>query len=134
MTTAALAPTYWKNDIDDLLARATDVMAAPQLRRGSLNAAEAAHVLAGIMSLVQRLSGCEAAQKACADLVRHDAAWSSSFGDLPVLYNGRVSQEILLIAVVCRGLCEMTKPEALRAALSYWATETDPSAWAKLFA
>ncbi len=124
----------WKaHDVDDLLARATDVMAAPSVRRGRISASEAAHALAGIASYIQRTSSLEAMQAACAALARHDDAWATSLRTLPSS-NGTVDQAVLLLAVVCRGLMEIAGTENVRAALAFWATETDPAVWQRLFA
>ncbi len=126
--------THWKNGIDDLRARAVEVMAAPARRCNHLQANETAACLAGVVSYVQRTHSLDEAQRACAELVRHDLAWATSFGSLPAERDGRVTEPVLLLAVVCRGLLEVAGAANLRAALSFWATETDPAVWSRLFA
>lgn len=125
----------WKHgDLDDLLARAVDVTTSPAVRRGQLSAAEAAHSLVGVMCWIQRKSSFENMQTVAAQLVRYEAAWSSSFGSLPHDGAGVVDEYVGLLAVFCRGILELAGAMNLRAALSFWATESDPAVWRKLFA
>ena len=79
--------THWKNGIDDLRARAVDVMAAPARRANHLQANEAAACLAGVVSYVQRSHGLDEAQRAHAAAearadARADATPDSAFGML----------------------------------------------------
>lgn len=124
----------WNGRLDDLRSRAVEVMTSPSVRPARLSASEAAHALVGVMSWVQRQSSVEAMQEAAAELARFDDAWSSTFGTLPRRENGRVDEHVALMAVVCRGLIELAGAVNLRAALSFWATESDPAVWQKLFA
>lgn len=103
------------------------------MRRGLLAPAEAAHALAGIVSWLARQYSDEEMRAACVALANYDAAWTSSLAKLPHC-GGVIPQAVALLAVVCRGLIEITGVESLRAALSFWATETDPSEWQRLFA
>jgi hypothetical protein len=105
----------------------------PSVRRGQLSAAEAAHCLTGVMSWIQRRTSVNRMQEIAAELARFDAAWSSSFGALPSS-NGWIDEHMALLATVCRGLIEMAGAVNLRAALSFWATESDPAVWRQLFA
>lgn len=123
----------WKEEVDDLLALASDVVVSPQVRTGLLNAAEAAHALSGAMSWVQRSYGVDRMQRAAATLARFAPAWSSSLGRLPST-NGKVEIEIALLAVVARSILDLAGPANLRAALAFWATESDVHVWRSLVA
>jgi hypothetical protein len=120
---------YWKDDVSDLKARALPVLEQPVGERMSARAA--AQVLSGIFGHVSRKWTVDVAQKACADLVRCEPAWASSFGRLPNV-NGYVRDEIALIATVARALLPLTGADHLRAALAFWAYEDDPSAWQRI--
>lgn len=122
-----------RNSDADLRTLALDVATSPNVRAGQLSAAEVAACLAGVVSYIQNNLSMQEARTACAELVRHAPAWGSKFGSLP-LAGGYVSEPVLLLAVACRGLLEVAQVVTLRAALSFWATETDPAAWQRLFA
>lgn len=124
---------YWRDHLDDLRARAVDVMTSPTVATAKLSAAQAASCLGGVVSYIDRRAGIDAAQRAAAALARHEDAWSSSFGSLPHV-NGVVSEHVVLLAVVCRGLLTCAGAVNLRSALSFWACEDDPAVWSRLFA
>lgn len=124
---------YWKEDIEDLLARAHDVIVAPPARNDRLTAREAAYALAGVMSWIHHVSGVDVMQRAAASVARHDAAWKSDLARLPH-DGGRVDKDVALIATVARGLLDLAGETNLRSAMSFWATETDPSVWQSLAA
>lgn len=130
MTTTGI---YWKDKIDDLRGLAMDVMAAPASHE-KISARAAARCFHGIVSHVSRKFGQDTMQRACAELVRHADAWSSSFARLPDNGTGFVAEPVMLLAVVARGLLEVAGPAHLRAALSFWATEDDPVAWSRVLA
>lgn len=123
MSTSAL---YWKDKIDDLRERAGAVAAAPV--DAKMSARTAAACLSGIVSLISRRWTTDVMQRTCAEIVRHEATWSSSFGMLPQV-NGSVSEPVQLLAVVARSLLPIAGADNLRAALSFWASEDDPAAW-----
>lgn len=119
--------THWKTEISDLRNRARAVLDAPKddLR---LSARAAARCLSGVVGLVARQVSVDAMQRACADLVRCARAWETQLGFLPTV-DGKVPGAIEMIAVVARGILPLSGPEAMRDALSFWATENDPAAW-----
>lgn len=118
--------THWKTDIPDIRNRAQAVLHSPL---APMTARMAACSLLGLMSLVASELGVDAMQRACADLVRCDAAWETQFGTLPRGADGRVPRAIYMIALGARGMLQITKAEDLRSALSFWASESDPAVW-----
>jgi hypothetical protein len=125
--------THWKHDITDLRSRAAAVMTCTDGNTG-MSARTAAAVLAGIVGLVSRKWSTDVMQETCAALVRHDAAWSKSFVELPAGIDGRVTEATQLIAVVARGLLPIAGAENLRCALAFWASESDPAVWNEIAA
>lgn len=123
-----VAATHWKHDIEDLRSRAQAVMTAVP-ESGSMSARTAAAVLAGVASFISRKWTVELMQRTCADLVRYDDAWRTSFGILPAGVDGFVTEATQLVAVVARGLLPLAGAENLRAALAFWASEDDPAVW-----
>lgn len=115
-----------------LRARALNVHAAAAVRPGQISAREAAKVLSGVMSWVARTSSAEAMHDAAAALAAHDAAWSSSFRDLPIGDNGEVPPTIQMMATVARATLELAGVENLRDAVAFWASERDPGNWQAL--
>lgn len=118
--------THWKNEVSDLRARATDVVSGAEAR---MSARTAARCLSGVIAHVVRSSTLDTMQRACAELVRCEASWSTGFRVLPPPVRGDVDQAVNLIAVVARGMLELAGVDGLRAALSFWATEDDPGVW-----
>jgi hypothetical protein len=99
---------------------------------GRLSARTAAQCLSGVVGLVAQRFGIRAMQDACAELVRYDAAWDTDLGKLPRDYTGAVGEALELVATVARGVLPLSGATALREALAYWATESDPAAWMSL--
>lgn len=122
---------YWKDTISDLRARALAVSAAPV--DAKMSARTAAACLSGIVGLISRRWTNDVMQRTCAELVRHDPTWATSFGMLPQV-NGSVSEPIQLLAVVARSLLPIAGADNLRAALSFWASEDDPATWLSVVA
>lgn len=129
-----MQPAHWKTAIDDLRDRARAVMAAPAADTGSMSSRTAAACLVGIVGLVSRRWSVDVMQRACADLVRHQMSWATSFGVLPALHDGMIAEPTQLIAVVARSLLPIAGAENLRAALAFWASEDDPAVWQTLAA
>jgi len=123
--------TYWKDKIDDLRDLASCVLVASDTQE-KLSARTAARCLMGVVSLVARRWTMDEMQRTCAELVRSEKVWETSFGLLPLEPNGIPSERTQLIAVVARSLLPLAGPENVRAALSFWATETDPGVWTSL--
>lgn len=116
---------YWRDSIDDLRNRA-QMVAAPSSQ--SLSARTAARCLSGVVSVMTRRWSVDLMQRTCAELVRHDEAWATQLGRLPH-ENGLVSEAMQLLAAIARGILPLAGEDNLRAALSFWATETDPRVW-----
>ena len=106
------------------LALAVTTPNAPQ----ALSARTAARCLLGVVSLIARQWDADTMRATCAELVRHEPAWQSSFGRLPMT-NGHVSDPMRMLSVIARGILPLAGVENLRAALSFWATEEDPCIW-----
>jgi len=120
----------WKNEIADVrhLAR----LVSDRSTDRQMSARGAACCLYGAISLVADRHGMDAAQRSCADIVRCDAAWSSSFGTLPRGPDGIVPDPIRMIATMARGVLPLAGPDRTRAALAFWAVEDDPAAWQRV--
>lgn len=117
------------HDLQMLVGRAANVRVAVGVRPGQLSSREAARVLGGVMSWISRTHGTVAMHAVASELALYDAAWSSSFRDLPLDTAGEPNAHTLLVAAVCRGLLEIAGPANLRDALSFWASERDPANW-----
>lgn len=118
----------WKTEISDLLDRARAVTDAtgPAVR---MSPREVARCLSGVVSLVARRWSVDTMQRACAEIVRCEAAWRTNFRVLPMTAEGRVPPELEMIAVIARGILPLAGAESMRAALSFWAVETDAATW-----
>lgn len=132
-TATATHRAYWKDQIDDLRSRAAGILDAPQAAE-RLSARTCARCLVGIVSLISRRWTVDEMQRTCAELVRCDEAWATSFGRLPLAANGLASEPTQLLTVVARALLPLAGADAVRAALSFWATENDPGVWTSLVA
>lgn len=120
----------WKSEIADLRVRARAVTAPSADVRMSARAAAAC--LSGVIALVSKRWSVDAMQRACADLARHEPAWESSFGRLPHGPNGAVTEPVEMIAVVARGILPLASEDSMRAALAFWASESDPAEWQRV--
>ena len=120
---------HWRTEITDLRTRAVDVTSGVDAR---MTARTVARCLSGVIHLVVRVSSQDTMQRACAELVRCDKAWTTGFRELPGAVRNDVDAAVELIVVVCRGMLGVAGAEALRAALSFWATEEDPSVWQRV--
>jgi len=127
MPAAANMNAYWKDEIDDLRSRASNVTSTPASAE-KLSARTCARCLMGVVSLVSRRWTTDVMQRTCAELARADEVWDTSFGRLPMV-NGMVAEQIQLIAVVARSLLPLAGTDNVRAALSFWATEDDVGVW-----
>jgi len=130
--------TLWRNEIADLRAHARDVVmgdvtAADAPIPGTLSARTVARILSGIVHVVSGRYGMDAAQRACADLVRCDLAWSTRFGHLPVT-DGVVPEPVSILATASRGLLCIAGDRSVRAAMAFWASESDPYVWQRVTA
>ncbi len=116
------------DEIADLRARAHAVRVSPTSARVSPRAAAAC--LSGVVRLIASSAGVDVMRHACAALVRHTPAWETSLRLLPDKGTGtNVSSAIEMIAVVARGILPLCGVDGMKAALSFWACETDPAEW-----
>lgn len=91
---------------------------------------EVARILAGVTGTIVRRHGVAAMQQACALLVLDTKAIPSGLTILPRdNVAGRVDPSVAMVAMVARGLLGASSPVAVRAALSFWASESDPGVW-----
>lgn len=118
---------FWKDDIDDLRSRAESVVRASS-SEAPISARTAARCLSGICGLISRRWTVDEMQRTCAQLARYEHAWTTALGRLPHT-NGFISEPTQLVACVARGLIPLAGAEGVRAALSFWASETDPAVW-----
>jgi len=110
------------------LGRSVDVRSPDQ----ELSARTAARLLFGAVGLSAGQYGLDETQNACAELVGSAEAWRTKFRVLPRLPDGTVPPALMLIAVMARGILPLAGPEALRAALAFWASERDPEVWREM--
>lgn len=120
----------WNIETSDLRSRAVAVL-RPDVA-GQMSARTAARCLSGVVNLIAQRWGVLPMHRACADLARHDAAWRTSFAQLPTDAGGHVAEPVQLLAVVARGILSLAGAENMRAALSFWASERDPAIWASV--
>lgn len=119
-----MSNTKWKNEAGDLRALARSVYDQPadQVR---MSPRAAAAIMLGIVRMVVERFGQDVMQRSCADLARHQLAWSSKMGALPRDDSGRTPEPILLLAAAARGIATVAGTEAARAAVAFWACEDD---------
>ena len=119
----------WKNTADDLRDRAQRVTMLGRASAFPVSARQAAKVLGGIVRHVSLQWSVDVMQRSCATLARHEASWGKAPLTALPLENGAVPEPIKLIALVAHGLVPIAGPDAVRDALSFWATEDDPGVW-----
>src|SRR4029078_11733497 len=123
--------TLWRKEIAALGAHARDVVmgdvtAADAPIPGTLSARTVARILSWIVHalsardgmdgaprgvaalVVPGRCGMQAAERACADLVRCDLAWSTRFGHLPVT-DGVVPEPVSILATASPGLLRIRR-------------------------
>jgi len=114
------------HDLEDLRHRAAPVT-EPCPKRQRLDARGAASALSGVVRLVSIQHGHAAMQRACAKL----AQWS----ELPELGRSWCTakiasdQAVAVLAAVADGVAVVAGYSNTRAALAFWACETDPAVW-----
>ena len=120
------------DELDDLLALASDVITAGPVARPQGSARDAARALAGLASWVSHRVGVIRMQECMTEVARHTDAWRSGPGfmrDLPTQYNGFVDEHVALIGVVSSSLVHAFGASNLRAGMAFWAVERDPAQW-----
>jgi hypothetical protein len=120
------------DELDDLLALASDVTTAGPVVKRQGSAREAARALAGLASWVSSRVGVIRMQECMTDLARHTDAWRPGPGfmrDLPTQYNGFVDEHVAMVAIVSSSLAHCFGAANLRAGMAFWAVERDPAQW-----
>lgn len=117
----------------EVLALASDVMACvPTPARATLTARMAARILTGVAAVLSRArrGGQESMRAAFYALAAHAPAWSSEspLHALPTV-DGYADPDVVLIAAVASGMVPDFGLHNVRAAVAFWATETDPAIW-----
>jgi hypothetical protein len=125
-----MQPSHWRTDIDDLRTRAREV--ARPTSRQEVQARNIAQCLSGVIGLAARRFTLDGMQQACAELARNTKAWETSLRDLPRGTDGRVAPPVELIAAAARGFYPLSGSDAIRSALAFWASESDPAVWMSL--
>lgn len=99
----------------------------------AMSARTAARCLSGVANLCATKYGVAVMHRACGELVRSERSWATNLGMLPNLgfIDGaeQLAEAIELVAVVARGILPIAGAANMRAALSFWACETDPAIW-----
>ncbi len=107
------------------------IASQPSRELGWPSAADAAQALAGLAAWVGHRRGSARMREVMTELVRHTDAWrvrERPFQSLPALPNGRVDEDVVLVASVVCSLVRTFGLVNLRAAMAFWAVETDPAA------
>jgi hypothetical protein len=99
-----------------------------------MSAGAAAQCLSGPARLLAMQYGADAMRRACADLVAHVPAWESSLRALPHAHGGLETQVLGALAVLVRGVLPLAGVANTRAALAFWACETDAAQMARVAA
>lgn len=120
----------WKTHANDLRTLAQAVQLECPVRK--ISARDAAVTLFGAVRVMSHQFGQDAMQLACAELVRDRAAWSSSFGMLPVVECTKTHRAMFFLASMARGVLAIAGEANTRAALSFWACEDDPAVWERV--
>lgn len=128
---------HWKTHIDDLRSMALAVDVSPP--GDGLTARGAARCLLGVVRMIADRFGQDIMQRACADLARHDPAWSTGLRTLPIASGGRPSptgsssnDAMWLLAAMARGVLEVAGPAATRSAMAFWASADPVAAWERV--
>lgn len=107
------------DEIERLRAAASAVVTDGLEPRVQISARQAARCLAGVVRLAALEHGVDAMRRACAELAADVAATGV----------GSVGAAMNSIRLVARGIAPISGPRGLRAALAFWASETDPAVW-----
>lgn len=111
----------WRSAIPDLRCHASAVH-DPDVP-SSISARAAARCLVGVVQLLVNRYGADEMRRACAELAC-DAA-STMLVELPRGVNGAVDESVQILGSIARGILPLAGVANLRAALSFWASESD---------
>lgn len=121
--------TGYNPQISDLRELAVAVVRDAALPTPEMSARTAARCLSGVVNLIAQRWSVSEMQLACGMLARHRAAWTTQFGQLPTGDAGDVRESVQLLAVIARGILPLAGVANMRAALAFWACESDPAVW-----
>lgn len=118
---------------NEVLLLAAEVHAARlEPPRATMTARQAARVLTGLAAWMtrRRHGGSEGMRQVFYALVTHAPAWEGPlFTKLPTSDGRRVDEDIVLLGVMCSSLVPDFGLANVKAAVAFWATETDPEIW-----
>ncbi len=95
----------------------------PQPGKATLGSRGAATALSGVIRLVVIHAGQDVMQRACARLARSRVGWTDLTGD------ARLDHAAALLVAAAEGVAAIAGYDNVRAALAFWACETDPAVW-----
>jgi hypothetical protein len=121
----------WKLEIANLRSRAEAVYTSSPARVG-FGAREVARILSGVAHTCARRFGTERMQRACAVLVLDERVWSSCLAVIPREEDGTIDPAIEMFVVIGRGVMGAASLDTLSSALSFWASESDPTVWQEI--
>jgi hypothetical protein len=122
----------YQTQISDLRQLAAAVTRDIALPTPAMSAAMAARCLSGVVNLLAQRFGVPEMQRACGELAGFAPAWTSKLGQLPDDPSGFVREAVQVLAVVARGVLPLAGAANLRAALAFWASETDVAIWSQV--
>lgn len=115
------------------LAAAVHAAEVPMPVPRPMSARAAAQCLSGVARLLGLQYGTEEMRRALAELASFAPAWETSLRALPMSRHG-ASQITADAAVLVRGVLALAGPANTRAALAFWACETDAATMQKFAA
>jgi hypothetical protein len=71
-------------------------------------------------------------QRACAVLALDERVWSSCLAVIPREEDGTIDPAIEMFVVIGRGVMGAASLDTLSSALSFWASESDPTVWQEI--
>lgn len=95
----------------------------PQPTKAMLGARGAATALSGVIRLVVVHAGHDVMQRACAKLARSRVGWTDLTGDV------HLDHAAAVLVAAADGVAAVSGYDNVRAALAFWACETDPAVW-----
>lgn len=88
-----------------------------------------AQCLSGVVRLITNHVGHDEMRRVCAELALNEQAWATALRSLP----GQSPATLYLVSSL-EGMRSLASEHDLRAALAFWAVESDPAEWQRLAA
>lgn len=114
------------HEINELRKRAQAVI-ANEPGGNRLSPRATARCLSGIVRLAATKHGTDTMRRSCANLVADPHAWWPLEADPTEV--GKATQ---MIVTAASGLLSLAGMDGMRAALAFWASETDPAEWQRV--